>query len=110
MAIQISGTTVIDNNRKQVNTRLTSQVISTGTTATAGTHYYIDTDGTTLTLPSSPTVGDVVGVSEVSGGTTSSIGRNGSNIMSAAEDLTLDSAYASFRLTYVDATVGWAFT
>jgi len=110
MAIQISGTTVIDNDRKQVNTRLTSEVISTNTNASAGTMYYIDTTGTTLTLPSTPTVGDVVGVSEVSGGTTSVIARNGSNIMSLGEDLTLDQAYAAFRLTYVDSSVGWAFT
>ena len=110
MAIKISNVTVIDDSRKQTNLRLTTSVISANTAATAGTNYYINTDGVVLTLPSSPTVGDIVGVSEVSGGTTSSINRNSSNIMSTGEDLTLDQAYASFSLTYVDASIGWAFT
>ena len=35
------------------------------------------------------------------------VARNGSNIMSLAEDITLDKAYVSVTLYYVDATRGW---
>lgn len=106
MAIQVQGTTVIDDNRKLVNTRLNNSVISTNTSATAGT-YYIATASLTLTLPGSPTVGDVVGFSNQSGTITCVIARNGSNIMSAAQDLTVDKANSSFQLHYADATRGW---
>jgi len=110
MAIKISGTTVIDDSRKQVNTRLTTSVIDQDTNATAGTLFYSNTAGVTLTLPSSPTVGDVVGFADTIGDTTSVIDRNNENIMGSAENLTVDVAYASFRLAYIDASTGWAFT
>lgn len=110
MAIKISGTTVIDNNRRQVNNRLTTSVITANTTAVAGNWYYLNAAGITLTLPSSPTAGDQVGVSDISGGTSNIIGRNSSNIMGAAEDLTFDQSYFFAVFTYVDATRGWVFT
>jgi hypothetical protein len=88
----------------------TTNVITANTTATANNHYYINGSGITLTLPASPTVGDEVRVSLVSSDTDNIVGRNSSNIMSAAEDLTLNSAYAVIYLRYVDATIGWAFS
>jgi hypothetical protein len=108
MAIKISGTTVIDNSRKFANYRLTNSVISTNTSAVTGTNY-IFTSSLTLTLPSSPTAGDVVGFQNSSGTTTCVIARNGSNIMSLAEDLTVDSLNHAFSLQYTDATRGWTF-
>ena len=89
---------------------LTPSVVSTNTTAVAGYAYYLDSDGITLTLPASPSNGDVVGVSEIAGGETSVIARNGSNIMSVDSDLTLDVAYTRTTLTYTGASVGWALT
>lgn len=89
---------------------LTPQVITTNTSASAGNFYYLNGAGITLTLPASPSVGDLVGVSEVAGDTTSIVARNGSNIMSLAEDLTIDIAYKNYVLTYTGATVGWAFS
>jgi hypothetical protein len=62
----------------------------------------------TLTLPSSPAAGDTVSIVNSSGTTTAVIGRNSSNIMSLAEDMTVDKAAgASFTLVYADATRGW---
>ena len=63
----------------------------------------------TLTLPTTPSVGDWLVVQNSSGTTTVVIARNGSNIMSLAEDLTLDADFVSVKLVYADATRGWVF-
>jgi hypothetical protein len=87
--------------------RETVNVISTDTTAVAS-RTYVFTASLTLTLPASPTAGDWVSIVNASGTTTPVIGRNGSNIMSLAEDMTVDKADgASFTLVYADATRGW---
>jgi len=108
MAIKISNTTVIDDSRKLVNHRLTTSVITENTTAVTGTNY-IATASLTLTLPASPAAGDVVGFQNSSNTSTCVIARNGSNIMSLAEDLTIDSLNHALVLQYVDATRGWVF-
>jgi hypothetical protein len=81
-------------------------VISSNTSAVTSTRYVI-TATLTLTLPSSPTVGDWITVNNTSGTTTPVVARNGSNIQSSATDLTVDIANTSFMLMYVDATRGW---
>jgi hypothetical protein len=86
------------------------QVISTNTTA-ARSRTYVLTASLTLTLPASPAAGDTVAVQNSSGTTTAVIARNGSNIMSLAEDLNLDKADgASFTLVFADATRGWVIS
>jgi len=85
------------------------QVIGSGTTAVAS-RVYVLTGSLTLTLPSSPTAGNWVSVSNRSGTTTAIIGRNGQNIMGLAEDMTIDNSTASFTLTFADATRGWVLT
>lgn len=86
--------------------RRVSSVIGGNTIAIAGTTYIL-TASLTLTLPSSPTAGDTVGVVNMSGTTTAVVARNGQNIMSLAEDMTINNIGASFTLTYADATRGW---
>jgi len=101
------------NIQNQINTKqnaFTINVVTSNTTATKDNHYYLNGAGITLTLPSSPSVGDEVRISEVASNTDNIIGRAGSNIMSAAEDLTIDTAYKVFHLRYVNATIGWAFS
>ena len=88
----------------------TTNVVTASTTATKDNHYYLNGATLTLTLPASPTVGDEVRLSEVAGNTDCIVGRNGSNIMGDASDLTIDSAYLVLSLRYVDATIGWAFS
>jgi hypothetical protein len=61
----------------------------------------------TLTLPATPSVGNVVGVSNLSGTTTCVIARNGEEIMNLAEDMTVDVVDAGFTLYYSGATYGW---
>lgn len=84
------------------------QVIGTNTTAVAFRTYVL-TASLTLTLPSSPTAGDWVKIQNSSGTTTAVIARNGSNIMSLAENMTLDTDFISVQLVYADATRGWVF-
>jgi hypothetical protein len=87
-------------------TSVTQSVISTNTAATSGT-YYLITATLTLTLPASPTAGQFVAFSNISGTTTPVIARNALKIMALAEDLTLNSAQARGTLVYTDATNGW---
>lgn len=82
------------------------QVIGTNTTAVTS-RIYVLTASLTLTLPATPAAGDWVKVQNSSGTTTAVVARNGSNIMSLAEDLTIDQLTASFTLVYADATRGW---
>jgi hypothetical protein len=81
-------------------------VVGTNTTAVSS-YTYVMTADMTLTLPASPAAGDWVNVINVSGVTTPIIGRNSSNIMSSATDLTFDVDNAGITLIYSDATRGW---
>jgi len=59
----------------------------------------------TLTLPASPSAGDVVTVKNV-GAALITVGRNSSNINSVAGDASLPKNNAA-QLVYVDSTIGW---
>lgn len=87
--------------------------IVTGTTqaATTGNQYVLtNVAATTVTLPASPTAGDTVFVTVANNLATNVVARNGSNIMSLAQDMTLDNQYAAVQLRYADATRGWVLT
>jgi hypothetical protein len=109
MAIQISGNTVI-NDQRELGAALTSayDVVTAGgsTTIANRTVYYVTTNSQTITLPLSPSAGNEV-VIMVGNYTGVVVARNGSNIMGLAENMTLDAAYAAITLIYVDATRGW---
>jgi hypothetical protein len=90
-------------------------VITSNTNAVAGVTYGCNTSGGafTLTLPSSPAVGDFVGVidtNETFNTNALTIARGGSNIMLLAENMTVQTQSAAFNLVYVNATTGWAIT
>ena len=84
----------------------TPNIVSGATTASKD-NLYIFTASATLTLPASPSGGDSIKVSNLSGTTTCIIARNNNNIMAVGEDMTLDNQYASFELIYGDTTRGW---
>ena len=84
----------------------TPNIVSGATTASKD-NLYIFTASATLTLPASPSGGDSIKISNLSGTTTCVIARNTNNIMAVGEDMTLDNQYASFELIYGDATRGW---
>ena len=62
-------------------------------------------DDFTITLPSSPSVGNTVIVKNVGEGTTT-LARNGSNFEGSAQDATLAATKAA-QVVYVDSTLGW---
>jgi hypothetical protein len=109
LTLDVSGNATFPGNvtvTGPLSGRENVQVIGTNTNAVAATVYVITAD-LTLTLPASPTAGDWVGFSNRSGVTTVIIARNGSNIMSLAENMTLDTTQARGVLIYADATRGW---
>ena len=55
---------------------------------------------TTITLPASPSSGDLVWITPANSLTTNKIARNGSTIMDLAQDLTIDVAKATVQLRY----------
>ena len=88
-------------------------VITSGTTAaTAGNGYFCNTTAgaITLTLPSSPTIGDEVSFIDYAGTFDTNnltIGRNSEKINGAASDLTVATERAANTLVYTDTTQGW---
>lgn len=85
-------------------------VSATTQTAVKDNHYVLtNVAASTLTLPLTPSAGDIVWVTAGNGLLTNVIARNGSNVMGLAENLTLDNANASAQLRYINATLGWRF-
>jgi hypothetical protein len=82
-------------------------VTAVSLTANAGEYIVVTAATRTITLPATPTVGSEVTVVVAGTFTDTVVARNGSNIMSLAEDITLDKQYAAMVFTYVDATNGW---
>ena len=87
-------------------------VKTTGFTAVAGQGYFCNTTGGgfTLTLPSSPTIGDEVTFVDYAGTFDSNnltIGRNSEKINGATADLTVATERAANTLVYTDGTQGW---
>lgn len=86
-------------------------VTNTAITAIRANHYILkNTNATTVTLPASPNVGDLVWITVANGLLTNNIARNGSNIQGAAEDLTVNVANAALQLRYAESSLGWIFS
>jgi hypothetical protein len=106
----ISGGTISGNIDGQVNWQTT--VKTTGFTATAGEGYFCNTTSAafTVTLPASPSAGDIVGIKDYANTADTNnitIGRNGSNIQGTANDFIITTEGLSIVLLYVDSTKGW---
>lgn len=67
----------------------------------------VTASGQTITLPASPSAGWEVSITVGGTFTDTVIARNSSNIMSLAENMTVDKANVSVTFYYVDATRGW---
>jgi len=85
---------------------ITTVATASSLTATVNTHVYVSAAGQTITLPSSPTAGQRVLIT-VGNFVNTIVGRNGSNIMSSATNMTLDKEYLSIQFIFTDATRGW---
>jgi len=88
-----------------------SVIATTSATVAANTHNVLtNASATTITLPASPSAGDEVWVTVANGRVDNVIARNGQDIMNTAQDMTVDNAYATVRLRYINATYGWWIT
>jgi len=110
MAIQISGTTVI-NNDKELGSGLNSIYDVVGITTVSKTlvnreFCTVTAAGQTITLPASPTAGNEVMIS-VGDFADTVIGRNSQNIMGLAENMTINVVNSTVNLVFIDATRGW---
>jgi len=115
-----TGTTIVNNGSQTgfgrtgtVDWDTTAKTASF--TAVSGNGYFVNTTSgaITLTLPSSPSAGDIVAVADYAGtaGTNNiTIARNGSNINGGASDLTVAQNNSAVTLVYIDGTQGWKGT
>ena len=92
-----------------------TSIKTSGFTAVSGEGYFCNTTsgGFTLTLPASPSSGDIVAFKDYAntfdtGNLT--IGRNGSNIGGQALDSNIETEGIAITLVYADATKGWLVT
>jgi hypothetical protein len=82
-------------------------VTATSVTAKANDYIVVTAATQTITLPATPIKGTCVTIVVAGTWLDTIVGRNGSNIMGLAQDLTLDKQYAAMQFTYTDATNGW---
>ena len=98
------------------NSGLAWQAVVTGnTTMVAGRGYFVNTTSgaITMTLPSSPSLGDECHIIDYAGtfdSNTCTIGRNSEKIAGASADMTVTTERAGLELVYVDSTQGWLLT
>jgi len=67
----------------------------------------VTANGQTITLPASPSAGWEVTITLAGAFISTVVARNGSNIMSLAENMTLDVADSATTLVYINSTRGW---
>jgi len=84
-------------------------------TAVSGNGYFVNTTSgaITVTLPASPSAGDIVAVKDYAGTFNTNnctVGRNSSNINGDASDFVIYQNSSSLVFVYVDATQGWSTT
>ena len=117
MGVVSCGTTMLDQGVFENIGAVTwdTTVKTSGFTAVSGNGYFCNTTSAafTVTLPSSPSAGDIVGIKDYANTADTNnitIGRNGSNIQGEAADFVIDTEGRSVLLVYVDATKGWLVT
>ena len=84
-------------------------------TSVSGEGYFVDTSSGEIdvTLPSSPSAGDIVSIADYAtnfGNNNAIFLRNGSNIEGSASNLTCNANGVAVTLVYADATKGWIVT
>lgn len=91
-----------------------NEVKTSSFTAVVGGDYMVDSSSgnVTITLPSAPTINDApINITHVGGSLASgqliTVARNGKPIMGLNEDLSVNTANASFSLMFCDNTKGW---
>jgi hypothetical protein len=115
-----SGTTVVNNGSQTgfgrtgtVDWDTTAKTASF--TAVSGNGYFVNTTSgaVTMTLPATPSAGDIVSVKDYAGTFATNnltIARNGSNLDGNAGDKVVSTNNQNFTMVYVDGTQGWIAT
>lgn len=86
-------------------------VTTTAVTAIKANHYILkNANPTTVTLPATPNVGDLVWITVANGLITNNVARNGSRIQSLEENLTLNLPNVAIQMRYADSSLGWIFS
>jgi len=109
----ISGGTITGTIDNQVNWDTTAKTANF--TAVAGNGYFVNTTSgaITVTLPATPSAGDLVGIKDYANTANTNnitIDRNGEPIQGTANNFTISVAGTSITLIYVDGTQGWVST
>jgi len=91
---------------------LNAKTVTTTYSAHSGEQLFVDTNGGafTITLPSAPAVGDIIGFFDLRKTFDSNaltIGRNGKLIQGDSADMTVSSEGAAFDLVYSGDSYGW---
>ena len=117
MGVVSCGTTMLDQGVFENIGAVTwdTTVKTSGFTAVSGNGYFCNTTSAafTVTLPSSPSAGDIVGIKDYANTADTNnitLGRNSSNIQGQAEDFKITTEGRSVLLVYVDGTKGWLVT
>tara|TARA_Y100001938_G_scaffold143958_1_gene217657 strand:- start:56 stop:1444 length:1389 start_codon:yes stop_codon:yes gene_type:complete len=89
-------------------------VVTSNTTMVAGRGYFVNTTsgGITMTLPASPSAGDIVAIKDYArtfGTNNVTVNRNSSPMDGTTSNLTLDTDGLSVTIVYMDDTKGWSF-
>lgn len=92
----------------------TWEIVSSNQTLSAGTNYFIAANSAiTVTLPSSPTLGNQIRIVDLygtAGINTITVARNAQKIQRLAEDLEVTTNSAAFALVFSNSDNGWLFT
>ena len=115
--LPVASTSLVysDGTNVKLGLRKKGYITTTGTyTAVADDQVLVDTSSSTVTvnLPASPSIGSEVHFIDSKnffGSNNLTVGRNGSNILGAASNLTVSTNGAAFTLVFVNATRGWAY-
>jgi hypothetical protein len=114
MGVISCGTTLIDQGKFENIGAITWQTTAktSNFTAVSGEGYFVNTTSgaITVTLPSSPSAGDIVAISDYANTADTNnitIARNGSPVQGGTSDLLLEKEGGEVTLIYVDGTQGW---
>ena len=117
MGVVSCGTTMLDQGVFENIGAVTwdTTVKTSGFTAVSGNGYFCNTTSGafTVTLPSSPSAGDIVAVADYAATFDTNnltLGRNSSNIGGDAADSILSTEGIAVTLVFIDATKGWLVT
>jgi hypothetical protein len=121
VTLPVGSTNLVYSDGTNINLGIRNKgYVTPGGTYTAvnGDQVLVDTSGggigapVTINLPASPSVGDEVHFIDSGNNFASNnltIGRNSSNILGSASNLTVSTNTAAFTLVYVNATRGWVY-